>query len=151
MRTSGARELAGDLEAVHARQHHVEHDQVVRAALGAGQPLGPVVDHVDAVAGLERPLDHPRHAGIVLDQQDVHCSMQDDTPVTVEQAWNRLGRRPVGPRRQIRKSRTMAAAQDASGMGTLSHGGRGVTPRPPFCVPARAAGPGRTAHSCIAV
>src|SRR5581483_11613462 len=66
-------QLARDRDPVHAWQHHVEHHQVVRAALRARQTLLPVVDDVDPVAGADqRPLHEPSDAGVVLDEQQVH-------------------------------------------------------------------------------
>jgi len=66
-------QLAGNLDAVHLGQHHVEHHQVMRAAFGAGQPLEAVVRHFDAVPDIgQRPLYHPRNTRIVLHHQYVH-------------------------------------------------------------------------------
>ena len=86
-------QLAGNLDAVHLGQHHVEHHQVMRAAFGAGQPLEAVVRHFNAVPDIgERPLDHARNARIILHHQNVHivrCHHKYDV-ILCREPWNRL-------------------------------------------------------------
>ncbi len=70
--TRGA-QAAGDLQAVQAREHEVEDERVVSAALGPLQPLPPVVGHVNHVPLLGQPA--PQQVGqrpIVLYYQQMH-------------------------------------------------------------------------------
>lgn len=62
---------AEHLEAVHLRQHHVEDDEVERAAHRLREPVLPVVREIDAVAfGGEVHLEPHGDALVVLDHQD---------------------------------------------------------------------------------
>ena len=61
------------LDAVHPRQHHVEHDGVVLDRPDAGQRLVPVGRHVDHEALVaQAALDRRRHPLIVLDHEHPH-------------------------------------------------------------------------------
>ena len=71
---AGSAQPAADLEAVDARQHHVEHDRVVVVRLGhpervlaAARDVGgePLVD--------EAAADQARHPQLVLDDQNAHA------------------------------------------------------------------------------
>ena len=65
--------LAHDLEAVHARQHDVEDDGVVQAALGEGEAGGAVVGGLGLVAVLlEDVADGVGEVALVLNDQNVH-------------------------------------------------------------------------------
>jgi hypothetical protein len=82
-----AAQLAGDLDPIHLGQHDVEHDQVVRAALRAGQAAQAVMSHLDTVANIvESALDHTCDAGVVFDQQNVHA--RDNSPQNLDPAWS---------------------------------------------------------------
>jgi len=63
-------QAAADLEAVDARQHHVEDDRVVVVLGGQVQPLVTVEGNVDRVALLLHPApDRPGHLDLVLHDQ----------------------------------------------------------------------------------
>ena len=61
---------AADVEAVHSRQHHVEHDQVVAAALRAREAGFPVAGRLDAVALAAEPIrEREPKPRFVLDEE----------------------------------------------------------------------------------
>ena len=81
-----AAQPAADLDPVEARQHHVEHDQVVRRALGfleAGDAVGHPA-HV-AVDGREVQLEQAADVGVVFDHQDasVHGPSPAAAPIAL--------------------------------------------------------------------
>ena len=70
MSSSSRAQLAGDLDAVHARQAEVEHDQVGEEGLGLVQRLGAVVGDLDVVAlHAQRALQHLGDLLVVLDDE----------------------------------------------------------------------------------
>ena len=77
---AGGAQPAADLEAVHVRQHHVEHDRVVVVRLGhpervlaAARDVGgePLAD--------ETAADQARHPQLVLDDQHPHAARSSPT------------------------------------------------------------------------
>ena len=61
---------AAHLEAVDARHHHVEHDQVGRLVAHGGQGARPVGRLADLVAGVAEVVDDDlAHGGVVVDDQ----------------------------------------------------------------------------------
>ena len=61
------------LAAVHAGQHHVEHDGVVAAGKGQGQPGLAVVGRLRVAGGIgEDARDGVGEVSLVLDNQNVH-------------------------------------------------------------------------------
>ncbi len=66
-------QAAQELEAVEAREHDVEDDEVVGPARGPLEPVRPGLRDVDPVAlGLEATLDEPGDLGVALDDEDPH-------------------------------------------------------------------------------
>ena len=66
---------AADLEAVAAREHHVEDDGVVLPHRGLHERGVAVAGHVDRVALVAQPaLDGPRQLRVVLDEQQPHVA-----------------------------------------------------------------------------
>ena len=65
--------LPAQLEAVHARHQHVEHDRVRRARVERVERLVPVgrQQHVVAVEA-QGALDRLAHGGLVVDHEDAH-------------------------------------------------------------------------------
>src|SRR5262249_40485974 len=62
--------LAADVEAVHPRQHHVENDQIVAAAGGAGEARFAVARGLDAIAFAAEPIgEREPQPGLVLHDQ----------------------------------------------------------------------------------
>ena len=63
--------LAADVEAVHPRQHDVEHDEVVAAARRAREARLAVARRLDGVAFAAEPIaERQPQAGFVFDEQD---------------------------------------------------------------------------------
>ncbi len=70
---AGRAQGGADPVAVHARQHDVEDDEVVRTVGGPVQPLRAVVDHVHGEAlGGEPPGQGDRQPLLVLHDQQAH-------------------------------------------------------------------------------
>ena len=64
---------ARDRHAVHAGQHHVEHDHVERRAARDFEPLPAIVrDHHLMAVFLQSALEQVGHAPLVFDHQDLH-------------------------------------------------------------------------------
>jgi hypothetical protein len=69
----GCAEPAADLEAVDARQHHVEHDRVVVVLGPEPEAVGSVARYVDGVAVLaQATLEQGGHPRFVLDDEHAH-------------------------------------------------------------------------------
>ena len=69
--TPRCRDLAADVEAVHPRQHHVEHDEVVAAARRAREAGLAVARGLDGVAFAAEPIaERQPQPGFVLDEED---------------------------------------------------------------------------------
>ena len=63
-------DLAADVEAVHARQHHVEHDEVVAAARRLREPGLAVAGRFDRIAFAREPIaERQPQARFVFDEQ----------------------------------------------------------------------------------
>ena len=66
-------EAAAHLEAVHAREHQVEHDRVVRATAREREGVVAGARDVDRVALLDEAApEQARHLQLVLDDEDPH-------------------------------------------------------------------------------
>ena len=64
-------QLAADIQAIHARQHEVEHDDIVAVGHGQMQSGHAVRGVIDAVAAaFEELADHFGNPAVVLDQKD---------------------------------------------------------------------------------
>ena len=128
MSSLSSRSVAGDLDAVDARQAEVEHDQVGHEGLGLVQRLGPVVGDLDVVAlHAQRALQDLGDLLIVLDDEHAYgavgCLHRTDT------------------RRVLAAQRQLLPRPEEAGSGRRAS--KGVRPRcrPPAVAPSPSAKP----------
>src|SRR6185369_14833380 len=160
-------QLAADIQAVHAGQHEVEHDDIVTVGHGQVQSGHPVRGVIDAVAAaFEELADHLGNPAVVLDQKDqagllvtlfhgsalagrssqrcLHlcegCLWRSDKCVKTGEAVICKRQRRI-PRQASARPNTASVQPDAAGAGTAGGSAGGTAATTPSKAPMSVAAP----------